>query len=155
MPERSDIPPTLTEAQICEINGVSQQYRKTLVRRKIVRPAQPNGCTVRDALELAAIIALKQALAPSDVVLALPQLAEHLGASLPGGRLDAVYDRQHKRLLVARDDASLRAMLLHGRPVSVIPLAERLADVADACRRIASVHAPTKERVARRDARAA
>ena len=136
MHSRPDATSTLTEAQVCEINGVSQQYRQTLVRRKLVRRAPVGGCTIRDALELAAITALSDVLPAGDLPLAVQQLSSLLGGMVPGERVDAVYDRQYKRLDVARDDAALRGMVVHGRPVSVVPLADRLSEVGDAFGRI-------------------
>jgi hypothetical protein len=135
----SDDSSRLPEAQVCEINGVSQQYRQTLVRRKLLRHAPASGCTIRDALELAAVKALSEVLPAGDVPPAANQLIAQLGDIIPGERIDAVYDRQYKRLQLVRDDASLREMVLHGRPVSVIPLADRLAEVGDAFRRIAGL----------------
>lgn len=135
----------LPEAQICEINGVSQQYRQTLVRRELARPAAPGGCTIRDALELAAIKALRDALASRDAPLAAKQLAGLLSGAVPGERLDVVFDRRYKRLCVARSDAELRGLVIHARPVTVIPLAERMAAVGDAFRRLAEARGPSSQ----------
>lgn len=137
MPARTDDSSTLSEAQLCEINGVSQQYRQALVRRNLIRRAPTGGCTLMDALELAAIIALSEVLPTGDVPLAVDQLTGLLGSAVPGNRFDVVYDRQYKRLGVARDDEELREMVVHGRPVSVVALAERLAEIGDAFRRVA------------------
>jgi hypothetical protein len=135
----SDDSSRLPEAQICEINGVSQQYRQTLVRRGLVRQAPKGGCTLGDALELAAIKVLSDMLGAGDVALAAQQLGSLFGEVVLGKRLDVVYDRQYKRVDIARSDAELRALVIHGRPANVLSLAERFEEVGDAFRRIAAL----------------
>ena len=90
------------------------------------------GCTVRDALELAAVKRLSDALGSSDANLAARQLGEVLVDIVPAGRLELVYDRQYKRLAAARDDTQLRALVSHGRPVTVLALEECFAEVSNA-----------------------
>jgi hypothetical protein len=130
-----DVSQRLSETQVCEINGVSQQYRQSLVKRELVQAAG-KGCTLPDALELAVIKAFNDALPTSDATLATRQMKEVLADLIPGERLDAIYDRQYKRLAIARTDGDLRALVAHGRPVSVIPLSDRMAAVGDAFRRL-------------------
>lgn len=153
MPAGTDGSSRLPESQICEINGVSQQYRQSLVRRGLVRPARSAGCTIRDAVELAAIKALSDALTASDATVAAKQITALLSDAVPGPRLDAVYDRQYKRLDLARSDAELRGLVIHGRPVTVVALAEPMAAVGDAFRRLAQLRTSGSRRGASTRAR--
>jgi uncharacterized protein (DUF2267 family) len=155
VPNPADDSPRLSEAQVCEINGVSQQYRQTLVRRSLVRPAPSEGCTIRDAIELAAIRTLRDHLSSADAALAAEQLWPILHDAAWGDRLEAVYDRQYKRLDVARDDAQLRILVSHGRPVQVVVLTERLAEVRAAFRRVAGLAATSGRQRDRRSGRTA
>ena len=79
---------------------------------------------------------LSDSLPSSDAKIGAKQLVAVLSDVVPGDRLDVVFDRQYKRLDVARTDAELRELVITMRPLTVIPLAERLADVTDAFRRL-------------------
>ena len=135
MVTRSDSRPTLAEARLCEICGVTQQYRRSLVKKKFLRAAPRGGCTLRDALELTAVKVMSDAMGAQDTTAALLQLDAVFTDSLPVGRFDLVYDLQLKLLSLARDDGTLRGLVAHGRPVRVFELGERFAQVGDAFRR--------------------
>jgi hypothetical protein len=138
MAARTDTKMTLPEARVCEICGVTQQYRKTLVDRELVRAVPRGGCTLRDALELVAIREMSGPLGTVDHVVAVTQLSAVLADTLPTGRFDVVYDLQHKLLSVARDDSQLRDLVSHGRLVRVFALGEPFAQTGDAFRRLAA-----------------
>jgi hypothetical protein len=66
MPAGTDNTRRLTEAQVCEIAGTSQQRRQGWVKRRWLRKAPPGGCGLRDALELTQLKALIDVLGPTD-----------------------------------------------------------------------------------------
>jgi hypothetical protein len=147
---RTDSTRRLSEAKLCEIVGVSQQYRQSLGRRKLLERAGRDGCTRTDAIELAAIERLSHHLSPNEVVVAWRQLGQQLREALPGGRLDIVFDRALGTATIVRSDAELRAAVITGRAVSVVELGPRLQEVVDAFNRWASATAATVEPRARR-----
>jgi hypothetical protein len=133
MPPRPD--ERLSASKICEIVGVSLQQRQALIRRKLLAREPRRGCSIVDALQLAAISSLADRLSPSAVAVVSPFVRESLGAAVPGRRFDVVFHMQLGEVVVARDNESLRAAVAHGRPVQVIALGERLQEVGDAFRR--------------------
>ncbi len=143
----------LSEAKLCEIVGVSQQYRQSLCLRKLVDRAGKNGCTRTDALELAAIQRLSQYLSPNEVGVAWRQLRDELREALPGGQLDVVFDRPLGTATIVRTDGQLRAAVISGRPMLVIELGPRLREVLDAFSRWASAGGATTTPRAQRDRR--
>lgn len=153
MAGRTDV--RLSEAKICEIVGVSQQQRQQLVARDLLRAAPAEGCSLRDALELAACVLLSEVLELRAARLAWKQLQPELATAVPGKRLDAVFDARLGSLSLARSDAELAALVRTGRPVHVVELGLRLQHVGDAFRRWAEVaaHRPRQRRKGR-DARA-
>jgi hypothetical protein len=129
---------------------VSQQYRQALGRRKLLDRAGRGGCTRTDAIELAAIDRLSHHLSPNEVVVAWRQLGQQLRETLPGGRLDVVFDRALGMATIVRSDGELRAAVIIGRAVNVVELGPRLQEVIDAFNRWASASAVTGEPRARR-----
>jgi hypothetical protein len=140
----------LSEAKLCEIVGVSQQYRQSLGRRKLVDRAGRSGCTRTDAIELAALERLTHHLSPNEVVVAWRQLREQLRETLPGGRLDVVFDRALGAATTVRSHAELRAAVVCGRAVIVVELSPRLQEVLDAFNRWTAAAAPPAEPPTRR-----
>jgi hypothetical protein len=135
----------LSEAKICEIAGSSQQQRQQLVSRGLLRAAPDAGCTLRDAIELAALLRLQEQLETRAATLAWSQLRRELAALVPGSRLDAVFDLRLGRLALARADDELTDAVRTGGPVQVIEIGRRLQEVGDAFRRWAEV-APFRPR---------
>ncbi|MDQ2983078.1 MAG: hypothetical protein M3R70_03995 [Actinomycetota bacterium] len=125
----------LSELKLCEIVGVSQPYRQSLVKRKMLEPAPQSGCSPNDAVELAILERLGHHLSPSEVAVAWKQLRPRIRELVPKGRLDLVFSRELGGAELARDDASLRTAVIGGRPVRVLELGPRLQEVLDAFRR--------------------
>src|SRR5712692_417320 len=125
---------SLSESRTSDLVGVSQQTRGAWVKRGLLE-ARPSGCTLLDALELAALAALAAQLAPSEVNVGWPQLRAVMGRELPGIRFDVVFDRQLGAIEVARSAEDLRDLVVLGRPVIVTPLGPRLVEIAEAFRR--------------------
>lgn len=146
---RTDGTKRLSEAKLCEIVGVSQQYRQSLCRRELIQPAGRGGCARTDAIELAAIERLTHHLSPNEVGVAWGQLRGQLRKTLPGGQLDVVFDRALGTATIARTDADLRAAVISGRAVLVVELGPRLQEVLDAFNRWTSAATATTETVAR------
>lgn len=147
---RTDSTRRLSEAKLCEIVGVSQQYRQSLGRRKLLERTRRDGCTRTDAIELAAIERLSHHLSPHEVAVAWRQLRQLLREALPGRRLDVVFDRALGTATVVRSDAELRAAVMSGRAINVVELGPRLQEVIDAFNRWASATAATEGARARR-----
>lgn len=147
---RTDNTRRLSEAKLCEVVGVSQQYRQSLSRRNLLERTGRVGCTRTDAIELAAIERLSHHLSPNEVVVAWRQLRQLLRETLPGRRLDVVFDRALGTTTVVRSDAEVRAAVISGRAVNVVELGPRLQEVIDAFNRWASATAATGEAPARR-----
>jgi hypothetical protein len=147
---RADSTRRLSEAKLCEIVGVSQQYRQSLARRKLVDRAGRSGCTRTDAIELAALERLSHHLSPNEVVVAWRQLRQQLRETLPGGQLDVVFDRALGTATTVRSDAELRAAVVSGRAVIAVELSPRLQEVLDAFNRWTAAAAPPAEPAARR-----
>lgn len=147
MPLRSDTSAGLTEAQICEINGVSQSLRQSWVDRGLLRKAPQRGCSLADALALAALRTLFSALGPNDGTICWRELQSELAGVEVDSRLDAVFDAQYKKADLATDGPGLRQLVAHGRPVRVIPLADLRRDVRSAFERLAhETRRPAKRR---------
>lgn len=139
----ADALPRVSELKLCELVGVSQQHRQSLVRRNMLdRPAKA-GCTATDAVELATIERLARHLTPSELAVAWKELRPQIRDIVPKGRLDVVFDRELGSTEVVRDDGSLRAAVISGRTVRVIELGPRLQEVLDGFRRWADLAAPT------------
>ena len=151
MPASSDAT-GVTEAQICELCGTSQQRRQAWVARGLLVKAGLSGCGLRDALELAGLLQLIGTLGPTDAVLAWPQVREHLGVEGAGAILDVVFDTELKRAELLDSSAELRTLIDHGRPVQLVALAQRQREIADAFQRVAD--ASREELRARKGTRA-
>jgi len=147
MAARTDV--RLAEAKICEIAGTSQQQRQHLVSRGLLRAAPDAGCTLRDAIELAALLVLQAQLETRAATLAWRQLRPELAQLVPGSRLDVVFDLRLGQLALARADDELANAVRTGGPVQVIELGRRLQAVGDAFRRWSDV-APFRPRQRRR-----
>jgi hypothetical protein len=146
----------LSESKICEIVGVSQQQRQSLVKRGLLQAAPQGGCRLVDALELASVSVLSSKLSASAAALAWKQLQPELRRGIAGPRLELVVDLELGSAAVARTDAELATAVLSGRPVKVIELGSRLQEIGDAYRRWIEVspHAPRQRRGARSSRRA-
>jgi hypothetical protein len=149
--ERTDNTGRLTEAKLCEIVGVSQQYRQSLVRRQLLREPDQAGCGRADAIELGAIERLAHHLTPNEVAVAWSQLREAFRGRLPGRQLDVVFDRELGTATVVRSDQDLRAAVIGGHAVVVVELGSRLQEIVDAFNRWSAVAAPARARGARRN----
>jgi hypothetical protein len=139
MPGGADNTRRLTDAQVCEIAGTSQQRRQGWVKRRWLRKAPQGGCGLRDALELTQLKALIDVLGPTDGPVAWLQVRTDLEQPFPAEQLDVVFDVQFKRAVVARADTDLRQVIAHGRPVRVVALAGLRDQTAGAFRRLAEV----------------
>lgn len=147
MAGRTDV--RLAEAKVCEIVGTSQQQRRQLVSRDLVRAVPAAGCTLRDALELAALVALQDQLDTRAARVAWSQLKPHLAELLPGARLDVVFDLRLGSIRLARSDAELAEAVRTRSPVHVIELGPRLQQVGDAFRlwaEVAPFHPPQRRK---------
>jgi hypothetical protein len=154
MSGRTDV--RLAEARICEIVGTSQQQRRQLVSRDLLRAAPAAGCTLRDAFELAALVELQDQLETRAARVAWSQLRAQLAELVPGTRLEVVFDLRLGSIRLARSDTELAQAVRVRRPIQVIELGTRLQEVGDAFRRWADV-APFRppQRGRRRDQRSA
>jgi hypothetical protein len=152
--KRTDSTRRLAEAKICEIVGVSQQYRQSLVRRNLVREADQAGCGRADAIELAAIERLGHYLTPNEVAVAWSQLREAFRDTVPGRQLDVVFDRELGTSSIVRRDEDLRIAVVTGHSVVVVELGARLQEIVDAFNRWSAVAAPARASGTRRDRRA-
>ncbi len=139
MTPRTDGLERLTEAQICELAGTSQQRRQTWVRRGVLPRSSGDGCGLRDALELAQLLRLVEVVGPTDGLVAWDQLREELAKPFAIDPLDVVFDTQLKRAVLVRAGEEMRPAVAHGRPVRVVPLAALRAEVSEAFRRLAQV----------------
>src|SRR5437867_13150629 len=122
MGRRVDDRRRLSELKLCEIVGVSQPYRQSLVKRKMLEPPPQSGCSANDAVELATLERLGHHLSPSEVAVAWKQLRPRLRELVPKGRLDVVFSRELGAVEIARDNASLRTAVTGGKPVQVLEL---------------------------------
>jgi hypothetical protein len=127
----------LTEAQICELCGTSQQRRQSLVKRGLLRKVATPGCVVHDALELAQLLLLIGTLGPTDAALAWRQVRGELQAQSTGDELNVLFDTELKQASVLEGSKGLRALMDHGRPVRLVALAARRSEIAVAFRRVA------------------
>lgn len=146
----------LSELKLCELVGVTQQHRQSLVRRGMLEMAPPVGCSQTDAIELATLNALARHLSPSELAVAWSELRPQLRAVVPKGRLDVVFDRELGSTEIVRDDQTLRRAVISGRSMRVVELGPRLQEVLDAFRRWSAVpkSAPRRTGTRRRDSRA-
>jgi hypothetical protein len=135
MPPRTDNA-HLSEAQICELVGTSQQRRQAWVSRKLLRKTRKSGCGLRDALELAQLLRLIEVLGPTDAVVAWGQVREQCASPFPTATLDVIFDLELKTAAVLTDSAGVRAVIEHGRPVRLVTLAPRRAEITVAFRRV-------------------
>jgi hypothetical protein len=146
----------VSELKLCELVGVSQQYRQSLVQRGLLARAGRSGCTATDAVELATIERLGHHLRPGEVAVAWKDLRPQMRTIVPKGRLDVVFDSQLGSAAIVRDDATLRQAVVSGRPVLVVELGPRLQEVLDAFRRWSDAPRPPAARMrpVRRDEQA-
>ena len=135
MAKRADVRGKLSELKLCELVGVTQQYRQSLVRRGLLDAARAAGCGQTDAIELAALNALARHLSPSELAVAWTELRSQLRDVVPKGRLDVVFDHELGSAQIVRDDGALRTAVINGRPVRAVELGPRLQEVLDAFRR--------------------
>jgi hypothetical protein len=146
----------LSELKLCELVGVTQQYRQSLVRRGMLDAAPATGCTQTDAIELATFGCLGRHLSPSELAVAWSELRPKLRGVVAKGRLDVVFDRELGSTEIVRDDQALRDAVISGRPMLVVEIGPRLQEVLDGFRRWAAVPTTTPKRTStrRRDSRA-
>lgn len=147
----SDAPRNLTEAQVCEIAGTSQQRRQQWVKRGLLTKVGSTGCALRDALELVQLKALVDVLGPTDGCVAWLQVREELGRTSSVASLDVLFDAQIKEATVADADCDLRRLVDHGRPVRLIALAHLRRQTEEAFRRLGEV--PTSHRARKKGRR--
>lgn len=143
MPVRADDAAKLNEAQICELVGTSQQRRQTWVSRSLLRKAPTSGCGLRDALSLAQLLLLVEILGPTDGVAGWQQTRDELEQPFPAEVLDIVFDVQLKEATVMRDSQRVGELVAHGRPIRLVRLGPRRAQVAAAFDRLCAAVAPS------------
>lgn len=153
MPAHADNTRRLTEAQVCEITGTSQQRRQGWAKRRWLRKAPQGGCGLLDALELAQLKALIDVLGPTDGPVAWLQVRADLEQPFPAEQLDIVFDVQFKRAVVSRADTDLRAVIAHGRPIRLVALADLRDQTAGAFRRLAEIGRASAENATTKPAR--
>lgn len=136
----------LSEKKICEIAGITPQQRRALVQRGLLARTPAEGGSLRDCLHLAALTGLMATLKPQEVAVAWPQLQAALTDTVPLDRLDIVFDPARGALSIARNSDELRDLAVAGGTVRVIPLGERLSEIADAFRRWAAAIGDTSRR---------
>ena len=125
----------LSEALLCEVVGCSPQLRRTWIKRGLLASTRgPLG--ELDALELATLSRLQEALGPRDCGLVWSSVRQLLRDELVRGRWDLVVDLQYKTASVARDDEAVAKSVRHGRSVRVLPLGDELAPLVDAVGRL-------------------
>ena len=142
MPARADDAARLTEAQICELSGSSQQRRQTWVSRGLLRKAPVTGCGLRDALGIAQLLRLVEVLGPTDGVAAWQQTRDELEQPFAAGVLDVIFDLELKDASVVRDPHLVGELVAHGRPVRLVRLGPRRAEIGAAFRRLVAAVAP-------------
>lgn len=135
MPRRPDRP-RLSESQICEISGCSLQRRQHWVKRGLLKPTPSSGCGLRDALSLAQLLRLIDVLGPTDGVLAWSQVRGGLDQPFGAEVVGVLYDMQLKTAVVAGDATDVRKAIIHGRPVRLVELGPRHAEITEAFRRV-------------------
>jgi hypothetical protein len=155
MPGRTDLP-RLSESQICEIAGCSLQRRQHWVKRGLLKAAAASGCGLRDALALAQLLRLIDVLGPTDGVLAWSQVRDRVGQPFGAEVVDVLYDMQLKTAVVAGQATDVRRAIIHGRPVRLVELGPRRAEITEAFRRVgqATAAAPPSSRQRSRTRRA-
>ena len=144
VPARADDAGRLTEAQICELVGTSQQRRQTWVSRALLRKAPASGCVLRDALGLAQLVRLVEVLGPTDGVAAWLQTRVELDQPFAAEVLDVLFDLELKEAIVVRETQHVGELVTHGRPVRLVRLGPRRAEVGAAFHRLCAAVAPTK-----------
>jgi hypothetical protein len=156
MTKGSDERGKLSELKLCELVGVTQQHRQSLVRRGMLDAAPAAGCSQTDAIELATLASLGRHLSPSELAVAWSELRLQLRDVVPKGRLDVVFDRELGSTQIVRDDQALRTAVISGRPMRIVELGPRLQEVLDAFRRWAAIptSAPRGTSNRRRDSHA-
>lgn len=142
MPARADDSRRLTEAQICELVGTSQQRRQTWVSRALLRKAPANGCGPLDALGLAQLLRLVEILGPTDGVAAWQQTRDALDQPFAAKVLDVVFDLQLKEAIVVQDTRVVGELVAHGRPVRLVRLGPRREEVRAAFDRLCAAVGP-------------
>lgn len=120
---------TLTEGQICQLGGVSHQRRKTWVERKLLREPPAEGCQRSDARSLAQLRLLFDVLGPTDGAAAWQQVSAEVEADETGGVLDILFDIELKQATVVRKRNLVGELVAHGRPVRLVALAGRRAEI--------------------------
>lgn len=143
----------LSEKKICEIVGITPQQKRALVQRGLLPASPAERGSLRDCLHLAALTGLMETLTPQEVAVAWPQLEEALTDTVPLDRLDVLFDPALGRLSIARNSDELRQLAVAAGTVRVVPLGERLSEIADAFRRWAAAIGDTSRRRRRSSAR--
>jgi hypothetical protein len=141
----SRTPVRLTDRRVCQILGITQQRRQALVKRGLIGRTPKGGASLGNALELAGLLAVVDALGATEGAVAWGQLSPTLRSVVPGPRLDVVYQQRLGVVALARTDADVRRLTADHGPAVVIDLGLRLAAVADAFRRFAAV-SPTRRK---------
>jgi hypothetical protein len=139
----SDEPRSLTEAQVCEIAGTSQQRRQLWVKRGLLKKVGRTGCALGDALELVQLKALVDVLGPTDGCVAWLQVRMELERTSSVDPLDVLFDAQIKEARVTDAECDLRPMVDHGRPVRLVALADLRKQTEEAFRRLGDVATST------------
>jgi hypothetical protein len=135
---------SLTEAQICDLTGVSHQRRKTWVSRGLLRDTPRGGCQRVDALALAEVRLLIDALGSTDGAAAWQQVGSELQACAPPGGVYLLFDTELKLATVLRETSAVGGLIAHGRPVRLVALTERREEIDAAFNRLcAAVERPT------------
>ena len=155
MPARADDAGRLTEAQICEIAGTSQQRRQSWVARELLRKPPRGGCGLRDALGLAQLLRLVEVIGPTDGVAAWQQSRDELEQPFAADVLDVVFDLELKEAVVLRDSHLVAELIAHGRPVRLVRLAPRREEIRAAFQRLCEAIAPPASAGSRASATAA
>jgi hypothetical protein len=120
---------TLTEGQICQLGGISHQRRKTWVDRRLLRDSPSEGCQRSDARGLAQLRLLFDVLGPTDGAAAWQQVGAEVEADETGGVLDILFDIELKQAKLVRKRNLVGELVAHGRPVRLVALAGRRAEI--------------------------
>lgn len=138
---------TLSDNKICEIVGITRQQHRALAKRGLARLSPHSGASIKDCLNLAALVKLMERLTPQEIAVAWPQLESALSSALPGQRFDVVFDSALGQIHIARSSDELRQIIIALRTPRVIDLGEHLAEIADAFRRWSeAISATSKKR---------
>lgn len=137
---------TLSESQICQLAGVSHQRRKNWVERKLLREPPADGCHLSDARSLAQLRLLVDVLGPTDGAAAWQQVSATVEADETNDVLDILFDLELKQATVVHERNLVGGLLAHGRPVRLVALAGRRAEIDAAFDRLRAAVATRPDR---------